>query len=57
MLTFQEEPSDLEKSVENMIQTQNFVTKSIDRLNAQMSQLVNTYRDEKTLPYKFFDQS
>ena len=36
-----------------MIQTQNFVTQSIDRLNAQMSQLVNIYRNEKTLSYQY----
>jgi len=40
--------------MEDMIQTQNFVIQSINRLEAQMSQLVNTINDknEKTLPYQ-----
>jgi len=50
---FQEEPTDLEKSMEDIIQIQNFVTQSIDRLEAQMSQLINTYRKEETLPYQY----
>ena len=33
--------------------TQNFITQSINRLEAQMSELVNAYRNEKTLPYQF----
>ena len=40
-----------------MIQTQNYVTQSIGRLEAQMSQLVNTYRNEKTLPYQYLTNS
>ena len=31
---FQEEPNDLDKSMEDMIHTQNYVTQSIDRLEA-----------------------
>ena len=48
---FQEELSDLE-NMKDMIQTQNFDIQSIDRLNIQMSQLANTYRNEETLPYQ-----
>ena len=50
---FQEEPNDLEKSMKDMIQIQNFVTQSIKRLEAQMSKLVNTDRNEKTLSYQY----
>jgi len=38
--------------MEDMIQTQNFITQSIIRLEIQMSELVNAYRNEKTLPYQ-----
>ena len=38
--------------MKDMIQIQNFVTQSIDRLNAQMRQLVNTYKNKKTLHYQ-----
>jgi len=39
--------------MEYMIQFQNNFTQSIDRLEVQMSQLINTYRKEKTLPYQY----
>jgi len=38
--------------MEDMIQTQNFITQFIDRLEAQMSELVNAYRNGKTLSYQ-----
>ena len=52
-LQFQKESTDLEKSMEDMNQTQHFITQSIDRLEAQMSQLVNTCRNKKTLLYHY----
>jgi len=36
-----------------MIQSQNDFTQCIDRLEARMSQLINNYRKEKTLPYQY----
>ena len=51
----QEEKSDLKKSMhilENIIQTQNYVTQSIVRLEVQMSELVNAYRNGKTFSYQ-----
>ena len=52
-----EEQNDLEKSMEDWIQTQNDVTRSINRLETQMSQMVNTMnvRNEETLLTQFFD--
>ena len=50
---FQEEPTDLEKSMEDIIQPQNFVTQSIDRLEAEISQLVNFYKNENIFPYQY----
>ena len=38
--------------MEDMIQTQKVVTQSISRLDAIMSELVNDYRNEKTLSYQ-----
>ena len=55
----EEEPIDLEKRIENMIQYQNNFnqsnldcTQSINRLEALMSQLNDAYRVEETLPYQ-----
>ena len=47
-----EEPTDLEKSVEAMIQSQIDFTQSINRLEVQMSQLANKKNDrnKRTLP-------
>ena len=39
--------------MKDMIQTKNFVAQFINILEAQMSQLINAYRNEKTLPYQF----
>jgi len=48
----QEKPIDLEKSMKNLIQSQIDFTQSIDRLEVQMSHLVNiiNVRNEVTLP-------
>ena len=45
----EEDHSDLGKSMEPMIQSQN---DSINKLEVLMSQLNNTYRVEETLPFK-----
>ena len=52
----QEEPIDLEKSTEDLIQSGNNVTQSINRLEAKVGHLVNTINDrnEETLPNTFF---
>ena len=51
-----EEKSELEKSIEILHETsqqfQNFFTQSIDRLETQLSQLVNVHRNEKTCSYQ-----
>ena len=39
--------------MEYMIQSQNDFTQFIDKLEARMSKLVNTHRNEKTLPYQY----
>ena len=49
---FQKELSELEKSMKDMIQTQNIVTQFIGKLEVQISQLVNIIRNEKTLSYQ-----
>jgi len=48
----QQEPTDLDESIENLIQAEIYVTQSINRLEAQMNRLIK-YRDEKTLPNTF----
>ena len=48
----QEEPTDLDKSMENLIQAKNYVTQSINKLEAQMNRLIKD-RDKKTLPNTF----
>jgi len=48
----EEEPIDLEKSIEALIQIQNTFNQDFNRLKAQISQVANTYRNEKTLPYQ-----
>ena len=53
----QEEPTNLEKSMKYMIQSQNDFTQYIDRLEEKMNQLINTYRNEKTLPYQYLTSS
>ena len=44
---------DIEKSMENLIQTKNYFSQSLNRLEAQMSRLINIVKakNEKTLPY------
>ena len=49
----QEEPSDFEKSMEYMIQSQNSFTQSTYKLKAKISQLANIYRNEKPLFYQY----
>ena len=46
---------DKNKSLENLIQSENDFNQSINRLEAQMSHFVNTTNDknEKTLPTQF----
>ena len=50
------EKSSLEKSIEilqeSALQFQNSSSQSIDRLETQLSQLVNIYKNEKTLSYQ-----
>ena len=46
-----EEPSDLEKSIEALIQAQNIFHQDIKRLEVQINQSVKTI-DERTLSYK-----
>ena len=47
----QEELSDLEKSMEYLIQSQNSLNQSINMLEAQVSRLINTNdKKEETLP-------
>jgi len=55
----QEESIDLEKSTKDLIQSNNNVTQSLNRLEAKVSHLVNTInkRNEETLPNTFFDHS
>ena len=47
---FQEEP--IAQSMRDMIQTRNYVTRPISRLDAIMSELVNDYENEKTFSYQ-----
>ena len=49
----EEELIDLEKCIEALIQIQNTFNQDFNRLEAQASQLVNTYRNEKSLPYQY----
>ena len=51
----QQEPINLEKNMENLIQSQNDFTQSINRLEAQIIYLVNTINDknEETSPTQF----
>ena len=51
----QEEPTDLEMSIKNLILSGNNFTQSINRLEVQMSHLINTVKDknEETLPTYF----
>jgi len=50
----EEEPTDLGKSMEPMIQSQN---DSFNMLEVLMSQLNNTSRVKKTLPYQYLTNS
>ena len=43
--------------MEYMVQSQNNFTQSIDGLEVQMSKLVNTNRNEETLPYQYLTNS
>jgi len=45
--------NDLEKSMKTLIQVQNTFNQDINRLEVQMSQLINTYRNDKTLSYQY----
>ena len=42
-------PTDINKSMKNLIQAKNYVTQSINRLEAQMNHLIKD-KDEETLP-------
>ena len=48
----EEEPMDSDRSMENLIQSENNFFQSIDTLEAQMSRYINIVKDrnEKTLP-------
>ena len=37
----EEEPTDLDRSMKNMIQSENYFSQSLNRLEAQMSRLIN----------------
>ena len=39
--------------MEGLIQSQNDFTQSLDKLEAKINQLVNTYKNEKTLCYQY----
>ena len=51
----EDEPMDTDKSMKNLIQSENDFSKSVNRLEAQMSRLINIVKDrnEKTLPNIF----
>jgi len=49
----QEEPMDLDRRMKNLIQFENDFFQSVNRLEAQMSHLINTVKDRKTLPNTF----
>jgi len=48
----EEEPMDSDRSMKNLIQSENIFFQSINRLEAQMSHLINIVKDrnKKTLP-------
>jgi len=48
----EEELIDLKMSMKALIQIQNTFSQDINRLEAQISQVANTYRNKKTLPYQ-----
>jgi len=46
----EEESRDLDRSMKNLVQSENYFSQSLNRLEVQMSRLINIVKDRNALP-------